>query len=154
MCLNQAGQDQLASHPSIIPALFSILTSERHLKVLLEKENASSVGSAIDELVRHHPSLRPIVFGALVATLKKIEDLGNAYIPPADIRQWYLLSMQSPQAMQSDPDVAMDDAQPTSPAGDPANVSPGAEDPSAEDTTAKNHDNAIVNFIDALGRVR
>ena len=55
--------------------------------------------------------------------------------------------------MQSDPDVAMDDAQPTSPAGDPANVSPGAEDPSAEDTTAKNHDNAIVNFIDALGRV-
>ncbi|EJD07045.1 uncharacterized protein FOMMEDRAFT_26162 [Fomitiporia mediterranea MF3/22] len=51
LCLNQAGQDHLASHPSIIPALFSIFTLEAHLKVLLEKENAVSIESSIDELL-------------------------------------------------------------------------------------------------------
>ncbi len=65
LCLNQAGQDQLASRPSIIPGLISILTSERHVKVLHEKENAAVVGSAIDELIRHHPSLKDNVFRAL-----------------------------------------------------------------------------------------
>lgn len=38
LCLNQAGQEQLAARPSIIPSLFSIFTSESHLKVLQEKE--------------------------------------------------------------------------------------------------------------------
>ncbi|KAL5496010.1 TOM1_2 [Sanghuangporus vaninii] len=42
LCLNQMGQDQLTSRPSITPALFSVFTSEAHLKVLLEKENAVS----------------------------------------------------------------------------------------------------------------
>ncbi|KAF5354527.1 hypothetical protein D9757_014017 [Collybiopsis confluens] len=40
LCLNEVGQSQLAAHPSIIPAIFFIFTSDRHLKILLEKENA------------------------------------------------------------------------------------------------------------------
>jgi E3 ubiquitin-protein ligase HUWE1 len=55
LCLNEVGQAQLANHPSIIPSIISIFTSERHLKVLIDKENAVIIGTAVDELIRHHP---------------------------------------------------------------------------------------------------
>ena len=82
LCLNQAGQDQLASRPTIIPGYFSIFTSERHLRVLQDKENAVIIGSAVDELVRHHPVLRPAVFDTVCITLSRIEDIGKAYVRP------------------------------------------------------------------------
>ena len=39
------GQAQLANHPSIIPAIISIFTSDRHLKVLIDKKNAMIIGT-------------------------------------------------------------------------------------------------------------
>ncbi|KZS98333.1 hypothetical protein SISNIDRAFT_546300 [Sistotremastrum niveocremeum HHB9708] len=79
LCLNQAGQDQLTARPSIIPSVISVFTSEKHLKVLQDKENASLIGSAIDELIRHHPSLKTQVFDAIGAMLDRIESLGNTW---------------------------------------------------------------------------
>ncbi|KAF7361866.1 hypothetical protein MVEN_00531100 [Mycena venus] len=104
LCLNDVGTAQLASHPSVIPAIFSIFTSDRHLKVLLDKENAVLIGTTIDELVRHHPSLKAPVFDALKATLSKIEVLGNAYVVPPELQQWYKLVGVAP-AIPSGPDV-------------------------------------------------
>jgi E3 ubiquitin-protein ligase HUWE1 len=151
LCLNEVGQAQLAARPSIIPALFTIFTSERHLKVLLDKENAVLMGTGIDELIRHHPSLKTPVFDAILACLSKIEDLGNAYEPPAHARQWYQLL---PVPSTSGGDVTMKDAndEPVE-RGAEAQAEPPILSSSIEDTSLKRHDNHLVNFIDVLGRV-
>ncbi|CAK5281578.1 unnamed protein product, partial [Mycena citricolor] len=143
LCLNDVGTAQLACHPSIIPAIFSIFTSDAHLKVLLEKENAVLIGTTIDELIRHHPFLKEAVFDALQSTLQKIEVLGDAYEAPADIRQWYKLV-----AADSKPpvDVAMEDV----PIPAPGESVP--DDDASDEPSAKSHDNNIVSFIDIILR--
>ncbi|KAF8826119.1 hypothetical protein HHX47_DHR6000506 [Lentinula edodes] len=88
LCLNEVRQSLLAAHPSIIPATFSIFTSDRHLKILLENENTVLIDTAVDELIRHHPFLKAPVFQALKSTMAKIKELGHAYVPPNDIRNW------------------------------------------------------------------
>lgn len=155
LCLNEVGQAQLTARPSIIPSVFSIFTSDRHLKVLLEKENAVLIGTAIDELVRHHPILKGPVFDSLRATLSKIEDLGNAFEPPEEARQWYKLLALSTVTPSPDDDVTMEDVQTAGQAPTPAPRT--SEDKkhssSGEEGAQKAHDNHIVSFIDVLGRV-
>ncbi|KAF9029021.1 hypothetical protein BDZ89DRAFT_1101623 [Hymenopellis radicata] len=145
LCLNEVGQAQLTARPSIIPSIFSIFTSDRHLKVLLEKENAVLMGTTIDELIRHHPQLKAAVFESIRVTLSKIEDLGNAFEAPEDIKQWYKL-MPTPTPEE---DITMEDIQATGEA--PQARSPEATAASEEPAT-KAHDNHIVSFIDVLGR--
>lgn len=151
LCLNQAGQDQLSARPTIIPGLFSVFTSERHLKVLQDKENSVLIGSAIDELIRHHPSLKPPVFEAIKSTLGKIEDLGNAYVVPEDLRPWYGLSsvsidlspMEGIEAEGAVHSAVQSDAQ--------SAPLPGSTN-NPEDGSLKSHDNIIVHYIDVVGR--
>ncbi|KAF8070121.1 hypothetical protein FPV67DRAFT_1579109 [Lyophyllum atratum] len=153
LCLNEVGQAQLARRPSIIPGILSVFTSERHLKVLLEKENAVLVGTAIDELIRHHPSLKAAVFDAIKATITKIEELGNAWQVPKELRKWYRLEPVAPTSGQPDEDVAMEDVMAATASGTEI-VIKDAKTAEEEDefSEAKNHDNNIVSFIDILGR--
>ncbi|KAK0461087.1 uncharacterized protein EV420DRAFT_1746494 [Desarmillaria tabescens] len=153
LCLNEVGQAQLTARPSIIPSIFSIFTSDRHLKVLLEKENAVLIGTAIDELVRHHPILKGPVFDSLRATLSKIEDLGNAFEPPEEAKQWYKL-LAVPTVEPSDDDVPMEDVQTAAQASTSATRTSEDKKHSspAEEGAQKAHDNHIVSFIDVLGR--
>lgn len=153
LCLNESGQAQLANRPSIIPAIFTIFTSQRHLKVLIEKENAVLIGTAIDELIRHHPTLKSAVFEALKSTMSNIENLGLSYRIPKDILQWYQL-IPVP-VLAADVDVTMEEAD------SEALVRPGtvaAEEPLLGETDSeyedavKAHDNMVVSFIDILGR--
>jgi E3 ubiquitin-protein ligase HUWE1 len=130
------------------------------LKVLQDKENAVLIGTAMDELIRHHPSLKTPVFEAIKSTLSKIEDLGNAYVVPEDIQQWYKLVPVS--ASVHDEDVVMDIAdsegaeemtatdseQSGSTANDLTQLSGG------EDPALRSHDNMVVSFIDVVGRVK
>ncbi|KAF7321292.1 hypothetical protein MKEN_00649200 [Mycena kentingensis (nom. inval.)] len=150
LCLNEAGVAQLEAHPSVIPAIFSIFSSEQHLKVLLDKENAVLIGTTIDELIRHHPFLKGQVFEAIKATLGKLEILGKAFIAPVQIQQWYkLVDLE----VTSEGDVPMADV-------DAPNVSSttdaprdDAVAPAAEEGPAKTtHDNNIVSFVDVLLR--
>ncbi|KAI0051234.1 hypothetical protein FA95DRAFT_1602906 [Auriscalpium vulgare] len=155
LCLNQAGQDQLAARPTIIPGFFSIFTSERHQRVLQDKENAVMIGTSVDELIRHHPSLKPAVFEAIKSTLSKIEDLGNAYVPPDNIKSWYaLVPSPPPQAATSDADVVMapaqEEASTTPPSSNPPVASSAAE--ATEENTGKSHENLIISYIDVLCR--
>lgn len=155
MCLNDVGTAQLASHPSVIPAIFSIFTSDRHLKVLLDKENAVLIGTTIDELVRHHPSLKAPVFDALKATLSKIEVLGNAYVVPLELQQWYKLVGVAPTTTSGpDVDLVMEDVPSDAPSPSETVVRDDSSPPSSEDPPLKAHDNNIVSFIDILLRVR
>jgi E3 ubiquitin-protein ligase HUWE1 len=163
LCLNAEGQAQLASRPSLIPGLFAIFTSERHLKVLADKENAVMMGTAIDELVRHHPSLKKSVLESLKATMSKIEEMGNVYVPEKEQEGWYTLLPTT--ATKSDEnageetrvvDVTM--AEPDTLAPTPARTAAptpiptlGDEVPQEENTTSS-HTNSVVSFIDVLGR--
>jgi len=106
------------------------------------------MGSSIDELIRHHPVLKNVVFDALNSTMQKIEQMGYAFIPPSEIRPWYLLTPVNSQESSTE-DIIMKDAEESN---DSAKVS--GEDPSsADDPINKSHDNTIVSFIDVLSRV-
>lgn len=153
LCLNEVGQAQLAGRPSIIPAIFSIFTSDRHLKVLLDKEHAVLIGTAVDELIRHHPLLKASVFESIKATLSKIEDLGNAFVPPEDVKQWYKLSVVPSSEPSTDTDVSMEDIQSNVAVASSSPAPADHEDADAEETAVKSHDNNLVSFIDVLGRV-
>ncbi|KAG6844702.1 hypothetical protein H0H87_004578 [Tephrocybe sp. NHM501043] len=149
LCLNEVGQAQLARRPSIIPGIIAVFTSERHLKVLLEKENALMVGTAVDELIRHHPSLKHAVFDAVKATMIKIEELGKEYKVPNAMRHWYyLIPVRSTTPPQTE-DVPMEDVD----VSEPEVVAPTAVSTDDDDLPeSKLHDNTIVMFIDALNR--
>ncbi|KAF6760270.1 hypothetical protein DFP72DRAFT_1097039 [Ephemerocybe angulata] len=151
LCLNEVGQTQLSRRPSIIPAIFTLFTSEKHLKVLNDKENAVVIGTAIDELIRHHPSLKTPIFEALKSTLSRIEDLGNAYVAPPELSHWYQITAISPSV---DAEVSMDvDEQEPPTQKEPSSApSSGEGEQSEEENVSKSHDNIIVNYIDVLGR--
>ncbi|KAG6372318.1 hypothetical protein JVT61DRAFT_7758 [Boletus reticuloceps] len=150
LCLNQAGQDQLSARPSIIPGIFSIFTSERHLKVLRDKENAVLIGTSIDELIRHHPSLKTPVFDAVKSVFSKIEDLGNTFVIPEDKKEWYgLLPVQPSEetgaAMQGIESEGKESGD------DPSLASDSHDEVSGEDpATLRDHDNNVVMFIDVI----
>ncbi|TFK44714.1 hypothetical protein BDQ12DRAFT_730740 [Crucibulum laeve] len=161
LCLNEAGQAQLARRPSIIPSLFSIFTSERHLKVLIDKENAVLVGTAIDELIRHHPSLKTSIYEALKSTMSMIEDLGMNHTVADDLKQWYQL-LPVPRSAAFTPfgeDVTIQDVEMTDVVGSGVLSSstehvnaPNTISADDEDAATKPHDNIVVSFIDVLGR--
>ncbi|KAL4078441.1 hypothetical protein V8B97DRAFT_1881842 [Scleroderma yunnanense] len=149
LCLNQVGQDQLTARPSIIPGIFSIFTSERHLKILRDKENAVLIGTSIDELIRHHPSLKAPVFDAVKATLSKIEDMGNTYVIPEDKKEWY--ELLPVHLAKEGAEMEMDSVE--TEATDVSVSEPSLqEDASRDDSTQRDHDNNIVMFIDVICR--
>jgi hypothetical protein len=137
LCLNQTGQDQLAARPSIIPGLLSIFTSERHLRVLQDKENAVLIGTSIDELIRHHPFLKTAVFEGVRSILGQIEDLGKAFVVPEDIRHFYQLipDPEVPLPAQDEAGVAMDVDQ--SPALNPCHLFGGSQTPRVKNQRRK-----------------
>jgi E3 ubiquitin-protein ligase HUWE1 len=142
----------LAARPSIIPALFSIFTSEKHLRILSEKESAGVYGASIDELIRHHPSLKALVFDAIIAVISKMETLGEAFVPPSDIAHWYTIRAVQLSVPE---DVVMEDVSgETTNEDTPSNsAAVHSEDTSNEDNASKSHDNVIVHAVDILGRV-
>ncbi|KAH8926761.1 hypothetical protein BT69DRAFT_1317383 [Atractiella rhizophila] len=81
LCLNEVGLKQF-NERNIIPKLFSIFSSEKHIKVLLDRDNGSLLGAAFDELIRHHPTLKQPTFEAVQTLILDIEKQGQAYSPP------------------------------------------------------------------------
>ncbi|KAG1839040.1 hypothetical protein DFJ58DRAFT_860626 [Suillus subalutaceus] len=149
LCLNQVGQDQLATRPSVIPGIISIFTSESHIKVLREKENAVLMGTAIDELIRHHPTLKTPIFDAVKSALSKIEDLGNTFVIPADKKEWYGLMLASQTTDKDDKDdksdvIPMDVME--------SDARSDAQEDTSDDDSLRSHDNNVVLYVDVLCR--
>ena len=123
--------------------------------MLLDKENAVIIGTAVDELIRHHPTLKQAVFEALKSTLSHLENVGMTYSAPRDLKQWYQLVPVSQE--RTNEDVTMQDVMSSPDVVDTAAVvvdesgSQNGEEP--EDAEEKPHDNIIVSYIDVLGRV-
>jgi E3 ubiquitin-protein ligase HUWE1 len=155
LCLNQTGEEQLAARPTIIPGLLAIFTSEKHLKVLQDKENAVLVGTAVDELVRHHPNLKGSVFEAIKSTLSKIEEMGSEFEVPKKIKPWYRLvpevEVEKTEPGETSRDIVMGDV-PTDPSSSLDAATSGSF--VVEEQGPRAHDNIIVSFIDVFGRVR
>lgn len=153
LCLNQAGQDQLSARPSIIPGIFSIFTSERHLKVLRDKENAVLIGTSIDELIRHHPSLKMPVFDAVKAVFSKIEELGNTFVIPEDKKEWYGLLPVQPSEETGGPMQGIESEGRESESGSGLTTDSHGEISEEDFATQRDHDNNVVMFIDVICRV-
>ncbi|CAE6470636.1 unnamed protein product [Rhizoctonia solani] len=159
LCLNQTGLNQFNEHKAIMPTFFSMFTSEPHIKVLLEKDNANAIGGAVDELVRHHPSLKDAVFESIAGTLQKIESLGNSFQIPKDQENLYrMISTTSPPAGTSqEPPVASSSAWLST--GQESALPSGAATPAAvpepeesEPAKPERAENVIASFIDILCR--
>ncbi|XP_006461106.1 hypothetical protein AGABI2DRAFT_204611 [Agaricus bisporus var. bisporus H97] len=150
LCLNETGQSQLSNRPSIIPAIFAIFTSERHLKVLIDKENAVIIGTAIDELVRHHPLLKAAVFASLKSTLGAIEEIGRNFQVSTELLHWYRLAPAV--ATTIDTDVKMEDFESIQAKAVQAEAADFSGGDVADEAASKSHDNTVVSFIDVLCR--
>lgn len=83
LCLNEAGLHHMTSQP-IVPHVLRVLTDERYHRVLLDRDNANIFGTAVDELVRHHPSLKEGVQTELVHLLDGLVAMGQAFSPPTE----------------------------------------------------------------------
>ena len=83
ICLNQAGLD-LFNSKQIVQKLIKLLVSDRHVKILQDRENASMFGTAIDELVRHQPSVKDSVIRALLEALEDINARGAEWTAEKD----------------------------------------------------------------------
>lgn len=79
ICLNSQGLDQFCDlNP--IPKFLSIFYDPNYLKILQDGEISTIVGTAFDELIRHHPSLKAKVMEAIVEILNKIISYGSTGI--------------------------------------------------------------------------
>jgi len=83
LCLNESGLHQMTSQP-IVPRVLHVLTDARYHRVLLDRDNANIFGTAVDELVRHHPSLKEGVQTELVRLLEDLVASGHAFCLPTE----------------------------------------------------------------------
>lgn len=76
LCLNADGLKQV-KEKNMIQSIFDIMLDLKYAKVLSWREEATELGSSIDELSRHYPELKPIIFDAFSNTIKKIPGCVN-----------------------------------------------------------------------------
>ncbi|ODN73426.1 hypothetical protein L202_07951 [Cryptococcus amylolentus CBS 6039] len=101
VCLNQAGLDYTVAHPGIISNLVYTVVSPRHEQIFNERDNAKNLGLSLDELARHHPSLRPVIITAVIDVLKKAHEFGATFEPKDEERLDYLVDEISTQMVPS-----------------------------------------------------
>jgi len=77
LCLNEVGLQQ-PNERQAIPAVFSVFTSEKHARILQNRDHGSVVGSTTDELIRHQPLLKKKVLDATLTFLNEIDRIGKA----------------------------------------------------------------------------
>ncbi|OZJ01676.1 hypothetical protein BZG36_05393, partial [Bifiguratus adelaidae] len=76
ICLNSQGLEAF-NEEKPIGDFFRIFTSKEHVRSLNEGDAAPLLGAAIDELIRHHPSLKGDVYDAVINMLKSLNEMGK-----------------------------------------------------------------------------
>ena len=74
ICLNSSGL-ALFTSSGALTNFFAIFCSAEHCEALREADIGGLLGSSIDELIRHHPALKPAVMNALVSTIHSVSAL-------------------------------------------------------------------------------
>lgn len=107
ICLNSVGL-ALVNQSNIIAQVFEMFTRRDCLRMFQETEAPTSLGSAMDELIRHHPSLRSLVFTCVFSVFNGIDSLSKSLMDSlpdsiGDLSGCVLLS----KAAEEQPEVAM-----------------------------------------------
>ncbi|GAA5813130.1 hypothetical protein MFLAVUS_006599 [Mucor flavus] len=76
MCLNSQGLEMFNAEKPL-PHFFDLMTSHDFLKNPMDVDSATGLGSTMDELIRHHPSLKPTVLQCVTAMIKKVLVMGS-----------------------------------------------------------------------------
>lgn len=76
MCLNAQGLDMFNTEKPL-PHFFELMTSHDFLRNPMDVDSATGLGSTMDELIRHHPSLKPSVFQCVTSLIKKVIEMGS-----------------------------------------------------------------------------
>jgi E3 ubiquitin-protein ligase HUWE1 len=83
ICLNQVGLAFTLAHPTVLVNLVRCTISESHEDAISERDNALLIGAGIDELSRHHPTLRPIILQGVLDMLRQTCKEGETFTPEA-----------------------------------------------------------------------
>ncbi|KAI8978993.1 hypothetical protein BDB01DRAFT_852215 [Pilobolus umbonatus] len=76
MCLNAQGLDMFNKEKPL-PHFFELMTSHEFLGSSADVDSATGLGSTMDELIRHHPSLKRSVFDCVTTMIKKVLEMGS-----------------------------------------------------------------------------
>ena len=75
LCLNRAGMDMLKKTDAL-DSFFEIFESPAHVKVMKsEQELGQLIGQALEELVRHHPTLKILVLSSVIKMINRVKNL-------------------------------------------------------------------------------
>lgn len=67
-----------------VDRFLSVFTREEYLKILLDNDVPHLVGNSIDELIRHHPTLKEMLIKSVVKVVKELVAIGKK-IDPCDV---------------------------------------------------------------------
>ncbi|KAI9321546.1 hypothetical protein BX666DRAFT_2072991 [Dichotomocladium elegans] len=76
ICLNAQGIEMFTKN-NPLPHFFDLMTDHEFLRNSSEVDSTTGLGSAMDELIRHHPALKPTVFECLTRMIKKVVKFGK-----------------------------------------------------------------------------
>ncbi|KAI8991027.1 hypothetical protein BDF20DRAFT_908845 [Mycotypha africana] len=76
MCLNAQGLDMFNTIQPLTH-FFDLMTAPDFIRNPIDLDSSTALGSTLDELIRHHPSLKPNIFKCVTAMIKKVIDMGN-----------------------------------------------------------------------------
>ncbi|ORE21321.1 hypothetical protein BCV71DRAFT_241689 [Rhizopus microsporus] len=109
ICLNAPGLDMF-NQEKPLPHFFELMTSSEFLKTPIDIDCATTLGSTMDELVRHHPSLKPAVFECVTTMVKKVLEMGSDMNGPGAANDnSHLIQTRSTSAMETDTTTEEDD---------------------------------------------
>lgn len=144
ICLNQQGLDMF-NEANPLPHFFDLMTEHDFLLNAAEVDSATALGSTMDELTRHHPSLRPKVFECVSSMIKKVKKLGTEDIAKPSDNSHRLQLMPTAEGDSGDVTMKCESSE-----------SKESESSTLEGSEKKNEKSEclLVSFIDMVSRVR
>lgn len=76
MCLNVQGLEMF-NEEKPLPHFFDLMSSHDFLRNSVDIDKTTNLGTTMDELIRHHPSLKPAVFECVTNLIKKVIVMGT-----------------------------------------------------------------------------
>lgn len=80
IALNNEGL-QRVKDANLIKKFFSVFDNNEYAKALVVDDISDFLGSAIDELARHYPDLKPLIIDEVVALVKRLPDAASKSLP-------------------------------------------------------------------------
>lgn len=144
ICLNAPGLEMFnAAKP--IHHFFNLFTSPQFLRANGEVDVATLLGTSMDELMRHHPVLKPDIIKAVIDMTKRVIEMGHQEIGrPGD--DSHLLRAAKPGETEPKPTSESSEViDSTKSSGDVKSTEPMSDDKDKRDSV-------LVSFIDVVAR--